>query len=221
MNDTPDIAEKGIILDLFADDSKIYNAIKSNKDCLMLQNGLVRLAIYARLWHVKLKVGKCLILHIRKANPQYVYCIDGSPLKAPEHVIDLGITMLKSLTCHEHIKRMMAKCYRKLFIIKKCFYVTNPEILKLLYVSYIRPTLQYSSVICAPHIRMEIDLLEDFQTKILPLYGHNINMESLDAKKLTMTYAGIIAQWNALPAHIAGAQTSSLIKKLPISFSLQ
>ena len=112
-----------------------------------------------------------------------MFCIDGSPLEAPEHVIDLGITMSKSLTFHGHIKRMMAKCYRKLLIIKKWFYVTNPEILKLFYVSYIRPTLEYGSVIWAPHNRAEIDLLVNFQTNILSLHGHNINMESLDARR--------------------------------------
>ena len=103
-----DIVENGIVLDLFADDSKMYNAIKSVKDCLVLQKALVRLVIWARLWLMKLNVDKCLVLHLGKANPQYVYCIDGSPLEASEYVIDLGITMLKSLTFHKHIKRMMA-----------------------------------------------------------------------------------------------------------------
>ena len=78
---------------------------------------------------------------------------------------------------------MMAKCYRKLFIIEKCFCVTSSEILKLLYVSFIRPTLEYGSEIWALHSRAEIDLLENFQTKILSLHGHNINMESLDIKR--------------------------------------
>ena len=179
----PDIVENGIVLDLFADDSKMYNAIKLVKDCLVLQKKLVRLVIWALLWQLKLNVDKCLVLLIGKANPQYVYCIDGSPLEASEHVIDLGIIMSKSLTFHEHIKRMMAKCYWKLFIIKKCFYVTNPEILKSLYVSYIRPTLEYGSVIWAPHSRVEFDLLENFQTKFIFLHGHNINIESLDVRR--------------------------------------
>ena len=30
--------------------------------------------------------------------------------------------------------------------------------------------------------RVEINLLENFQTKILSLHGHNINMESLDLR---------------------------------------
>ena len=131
---------------------------------------------------MKLNVDKYLVLHIEKANPQYVYCIDGSLLEAPEHAIDLDITMSKNLTFHEHIKRMIAKCYRKLFIIKKCLYVTNTEILKLLYVSYILPTLEYGSVIWAPHSHVEINLLKNFQTKILSLHGHSKNMESLHVR---------------------------------------
>ena len=61
--------------------------------------------------------------------------------------------------------------------------VKNPEILILLYVPYIRPTLEYGSVIWAPHSHAEINLLENFQTKILSLHGHNINMESLDVRR--------------------------------------
>ena len=78
--------------------------------------------------------------------------------------------------------QMMAKCYRKLFI-KKCFYVKNPEILKLLYFSCIRPTLEYGSVIWALHSCAEINLLENFQARILSLHGHYIKIEFLDVRK--------------------------------------
>ena len=66
VNDMPDIVEDGIVLDLFADGSKMYNAIKSVKDCLVLQKALVRLVIWARLWQLKLNVDKCLVSHIKK-----------------------------------------------------------------------------------------------------------------------------------------------------------
>ena len=49
VNDMPDIAENGIVLDLFADDSKMYNVLKSVKDCLVLQKVLVKLVIWTRL----------------------------------------------------------------------------------------------------------------------------------------------------------------------------
>ena len=45
VNNMRDIFENGFVLDLFADDSKMYNAIKSVKDCLVLQKALVRLVI--------------------------------------------------------------------------------------------------------------------------------------------------------------------------------
>ena len=41
----PDVVENGIVLDLFADDSKMYYAVKSVKDCLVLKKALVRLVI--------------------------------------------------------------------------------------------------------------------------------------------------------------------------------
>ena len=40
-------------------------------------------------------------------------------LLATDYVVDLGVTLSANLTFHEHVNRMLANCYRKLFIIKK------------------------------------------------------------------------------------------------------
>ena len=42
VNDRPDIVENGNVVDLFTDNLKMYYAIKSVKNCLMLQKALVR-----------------------------------------------------------------------------------------------------------------------------------------------------------------------------------
>ena len=87
-------------------------------------------------------------------------------------IIIIGIT--------KHVNRILADCYRKLFIIKKCFLVINEDILRKLYVSYLRPSLEYGSVIWAPHSDSEIKLLDALQHRVLTLHGHNIVLESLE-----------------------------------------
>ena len=184
--------------------------------------------------------------------------------------IDLGITLSRNLTFHEHVNRILADCYRKLFIIKKCFLVINEDILRKLYVSYLRPSLEYGSVIWAPHSDSEIKLLDAFQHRVLTLHGHNIVLESLETRRMRMDLTwyykilhnltclnqanffipnirqGLrshelsivvprtttsafkfafaqrrIAQWNALPSHVAGARTLSHFKELISSYVIQ
>ena len=98
----------------------------------------------------------------------------------------MDIDMSRYLTFHEHVNRIFADCYRKLFIIKKSFLVINEDILRMLYVSYLRPSLEYGSVIWAPHSDSEIKLLDAFQHRVLTLHGHNISLESLETRRMRM-----------------------------------
>ena len=178
VNDMPQAVDKKVIIKLFAADSKVYKVIESIKDCLCLQRALINLLVWSTLWQLKLNIEKCLVLHLGRANPMFVYTINATKLLAPDYVVDLGITLSRNLTFHEHVNRILADCYRKLFIIKKCFLVINEDILRKLYVSYLRPSLEYGSVIWAPHSDSEIKLLDAFQHRVLTLHGHNIVLES-------------------------------------------
>ena len=133
---------KEVIIKLFSDDSKVYKLINSITDCLCLQRALFNLLMWSMLWQLKLNIDKCLVLLLGRANPMFVYTINATKLLAPDYVIDLGITLSKNLTFHENVCRMLADFYRKLFIIKKCFLVINEDILRMLYVLYLRPSLE-------------------------------------------------------------------------------
>ena len=64
--------------------------------------------------------------------------------------------------------------------------VINEDLLRKLYVSYLRPYLEYGSVIWAPHSDSEIKLLDAFQHRVLTLHGHNIVLEPLETKRMRM-----------------------------------
>jgi hypothetical protein len=184
VNDMPSVVVSGVVLKLFADDSKIYKAISSVKDCILLQASLHHIVNWSFLWQLSINIDKSLVLHVGNANPHFVYEINGISLQAPDFVVDLGITMSKHLTFHEHVKHLLAKCYQKLFIIKKCFEISNRDILHMLYTSYIRPILEYGTLIWAPHSDSEINQLEKFQRKVLSLHGNSITLESLESRRI-------------------------------------
>ena len=126
-NDMSEAVGKEVIIKLFAADSKLYKVIKSITDCLCLHCTLFNFLMWSTLWQLKVNVDKCLVLHLDRANPMFVYTIYATKLLAPDYVTDLSIPLSKNLTIHEHVNRMLADCYCKLFIIKKCFLVINKD----------------------------------------------------------------------------------------------
>ena len=106
----PQAVDKEVIIKLFADDSKVYKVIESIKDCLCLLRALINLLVWSTLWQLKLNIDKCQVLHLGRANPMFVYTINATKLLAPDYVADLGITLSRNLTFHEHVNRILADC---------------------------------------------------------------------------------------------------------------
>ena len=52
--------------------------------------------------------------------------------------------------------------------------------LKTLYLTYLRPTIEYGSALWAPHSKSEIDNLQSLQDKALTLCRNNIALENLE-----------------------------------------
>ena len=59
---------------MFADDTKIFNIIKSSEDQEILQNDLDSLSLWSDKWLLKCHPEKCKVMHLRKAeNTEYFY----------------------------------------------------------------------------------------------------------------------------------------------------
>ena len=59
---------------MFADDTKIFNIIKSSEDQEILQNDLDSLSVWSDKWLLKFHPGKCKVMHLCKAdNTKYFY----------------------------------------------------------------------------------------------------------------------------------------------------
>ena len=137
---------------------------------------------------------KSLVLHLGNANPRYIYTIEGRPLSAPDCVRDLGVTMSKNLFFHNHIRQMWLWKNRffdyKQFttkicnIVRKCFHYIDEFTLKTLYLTYLRPTIEYGSALWAPHNKSEIDSLQSLQDKALTLCHNNIALENLEDRRV-------------------------------------
>lgn len=136
---------------LFADDSKLYKAITSPIDCLLLQDDIDALNDWCLNNGLKCNINKCFIIEFGKSSITYDYSLCNSPLAKVNHIKDLGIIIDSDLTFIQHIDYTSLKILKRINFIKR---FTNkfsePKSFRSLYFSYIYPLFMYGSLIWRP-----------------------------------------------------------------------
>lgn len=148
---------------LFADDVKITNQVSLSK---VLQDDLNYVKKWSDTWQLKLSLHKCCVLHLGKSNPKYSYHIDDFVLPDDSKEIkDLGVYISHDLSSATHCNYIVKKAMRVANLILRCFSSKNQEMLKRAFVTYVRPILEYSSVVWNPHLMKDITALEKVQKR--------------------------------------------------------
>ena len=169
INDLPDKILNTI--QIFADDTKVYNAIK-NLDCRnKLQNDIDALLEWTKLWQLGFNTSKCKILHIGNSNPEYDYLMDNKNLEITKIEKDLGVHIDTNLKFHHHVKEVTKKANQRLGMIKRTFKYLDTTAFTYLYIAIIRPILEYANVIWNPRFICDEEKVERVQrraTKFIP-----------------------------------------------------
>jgi len=143
-----DLFTDGSCIKLYADDVKLYFEIVNDSDVVTLQQSIDE----CTKWQLSLSSEKCC--HIRLSlcackNPVN-YHINDVALNTVDTVRDLGISIDNKLTFVEHINLIVAKAHRRANQILRCFLSRDNEILVKVFITYVRPVLEYSSVVWLP-----------------------------------------------------------------------
>ena len=186
---------------LFADDSKVFSRIISEKNSLkskkkgsyfdgneILQNDLNNIREWARKWNMEFNVDKCKIMHMGNSNPQYTYSMDGAELAKTVNEKDLGVQVDNKLEFDQHIKGIVGRANRMLGLIKIGFSCLDQEVFMNLYPVLVRPLLEYCVQVWSPYKRKHINLIERVQrraTKLVPALRDLPYEERLSRLKLT------------------------------------
>ena len=88
---------------------------------------------------------------------------------------DLGVLFSHSLKFGDHISTIAHKANRLLGLIKRSFGYLEPQMLRLLYTTIIRPHLDYACVVWNPYQSGDIRLLEQVQ-RMLPRLVHHFHI---------------------------------------------
>jgi len=187
INDLPATAANSYIY-LFADDLKLYLPIFSPADRHNLQGDLDRVHAWSESSLLKLHPDKCKSMRIGSSvHPPYQYKIGDSQLQHVRQEKDIGVTIDANLKFEQHMAEKINKANRILGLISRTFIYKDGPTLLTLYISLVRPHLEYANQIWTPQTIKMIAAIENVQrrmTRMIPNIRHLSYEERLHHLKL-------------------------------------
>ena len=165
-------------LSLFADDSKLFSSIITNKGVTnprviegnrLLQEDLNKVVEWARKWKMEFNVDKCKVMHLGHNNPRGTYSMGDRQLEATEGEKDLGVFIDNKLDFGKHIRAVVGKANSILGMIRVSFACMNKTMFLNLYLALVRPLLEYCVQVWSPYKKKYIKLLEGVQRRATKL----------------------------------------------------
>jgi hypothetical protein len=184
----------------------LYSTIQSDYDRAAIQGALDRLQQWCFDWQLNINIDKCHVLHIGRKPTNCTYFINGCQVGATDVVPDLGVSIDPLLKFDEHINKIIGKAYSRVGVLFKGFASRNIAVLKLAYVTYIRPLLEYASNVWSPHLIKHINAIERVQkrfTKRIPLlsrlsYPERLALIDLEPLELRRLKADLVLYYKCL-----------------------
>ena len=152
-------------ISLFADDSRASAISDSQEDCETFQDELNN-AIYP--WAQRNKAvfngDKFEHIHFGKKSREFAHYLDpdGNPITTKSQIKDLGVIISDDLTWSAHLDRTIANCRKQIAWILRVFSKRDIDTMRTLWISLIRPIIDYCSPVWSPHPKNygQIDRLE-------------------------------------------------------------
>ena len=132
-----------------------------------------------------------------------------------ENAVDLGITISNNMSVIKiAYRRYISKAYQRLAIIFRGFVNTRADFMRKVYITYMRPILDYNNVVWSPNEVYLIDLPEAVQcyfTRNVPALSNlsyldrlsALNLESLEVRRLKSDMIYYYKIFNDLTPHNA------------------
>ena len=184
INDLPDVVKSNILL--FADDTKIFNQVKSRSDALLIQEDINELEQWSDKWLLRFNTDKCHVLTLGKIeNIQHTfrYTLYDKELDHVFEEKDLGVIIDMDLNFEEHMSSKIGKANGIMGLIRRTFSYLDPITFKKLYTSFVRPHLEYAQPVWSPHLRKHIKMLENVQIRATKLVDGMKNLEYTERLK--------------------------------------
>jgi hypothetical protein len=184
----------------YADDIRIFLA--SNKDDRSLLdlsdniqsdvNSITDWVLHSRM---SFNTNKCFVVNFGKSRAPRDYFINDTIIPNKNVFRDLGVTVCTPLTFNKHVDSIVSKAFSRLGLINKVFLHKTKKSVLLLFKAYVRPILEYSSIIWNPYTARNINKIERVQKRMCKMISgvrhlsyqqqlEALNILSLQARRL-------------------------------------
>jgi len=159
------LERNGFTAKLFADDVKVYLEVVENADVAKLQGALDLVASWASQWQLQISVSKCSVLTVGRSSIDASYSINGFSLPRGTQCRDLGVTITSDLSSSQHVNEITTKAHKRANCILRCFASRDANLLVRAFIVYVRPILEYNSIIWSPYLKKEVSQIEKVQRR--------------------------------------------------------
>ena len=152
---------------LFADDSLVYQTIKTRQDAAVLEDDLEALQSWEKQWSREFNATKCHTLRFtRKTKPLTPsYNIHGHTLELVEEAPYLGVKLHKTLSWEPHCKMVAKKANATRIFLQRNLGSAPKRVKTQCFTTLIRPILEYASTVWDPHTEVSCRHLEMVQRR--------------------------------------------------------
>jgi hypothetical protein len=160
-----DLAEvvKNCSISIFADDSKIYFEVNRTLDVDRMQADIDRVLLWCQAWQLEIAAHKCNILHIGRGSLGHTYSMGQTEISTVDSVKDLGVTISADLRFSLHVANITKQAFQRLNLIFRTFCSRDVDCLVKAYITYVRPLLEYDTVVWSPFLLGDISSIEKVQ----------------------------------------------------------
>lgn len=190
INDLPNVIKFSNVL-MYADDVKIFLSFNQYADHRLLQQDLDSFLSWCNLNLMELNLKKCKHMSFYRGNHiKLNYSLGNHQLENCDTMLDLGVLLDAKLNFINHISITVNKARCILGFIKRwAKEFKDPYVTKQLYVSLVRPVLEYASIVWDPIYMTHNNYIESVQKQFLLFCLRGLQWNPLDLPSYTSRLA--------------------------------
>ena len=152
---------------LFADDCLLYRVINSTEDQDVLQQDLQNLEQWGARWGMRFNASKCEVMRLKRGNKMLsrMYTLSSQVLKQADSAKYLGVQITDELSWSPHISTLASKANSKIGFLWRNVRQCPAKLREQAYFTLVRSILEYSTSVWNPHLKKDINKLEDVQRR--------------------------------------------------------
>ena len=178
-----DISENLLSLTrLFADDSSLFVSASYLRD--IEGHDLILVSLLAQQWLVNFNPNKteAILFSYRLTDEFPTLVFDGVDIKFVPNHKHLGLIFSDNMKWNAHIESILDRASRMIGIMRKLKYVFSMHAFNQTYISFIRPVLEYASIVwdgCTVEQRNSLEKLQNEIARIVTALTKSVSLDHL------------------------------------------